>query len=98
MVLRRLRGFSDRLLRRRMARLQSRLAQYRRPGPQRLPDAARDRLPGRARDEGLARAVPAAGLVSRIDRRRPGVDVRRGRRFVAALEGARLTRWSIGKA
>ena len=81
----------DRLMRRGVAGLEPGLAQYRRPGPQRLPDAARHRLPGRAGGQGAAGALPAQGLVSRPDRRcfcarvrgrrvrgLAGVDVRRG--------------------
>ena len=90
-VLRGLCGRRDRLMRRRVAGLEPGLAQYRRPGPQRLPDAARHRLPGRAGGQGAAGALPAQGLVSRPDRRcfcarvrgrrvrgPAGVDVRRG--------------------
>ena len=72
-------------------RLEPGLAQYRRPSPQRLPDAARHRLSGRAGGQGAAGAVPAQGWYLGLDRRRfcarvrgrrirgpAGVDVRRG--------------------
>src|SRR5208282_3846236 len=79
MVLWRLCGLRDRLGRGGVVRFRPRLAQHRRPGPQHLPDAAGHRLPGGARGESIAGAVPATRLVSRIDRRRL-CDRVRGRR------------------
>ena len=66
---RRLRGLRLRLGRGGVVRLQSRLAQYRRAGLQRLSHAARHWLAGGAGGRELARAISAARLLSRIDRR-----------------------------